>query len=647
MTPAAKAVAAALLCGAIGALLLLAGARWMAPDVVSGSIGDAGWTGRSRAWFTSRGFQGAEIDLENDRQFSWTSGRARIAIPHLHRGVGHRVTLDINAFRLDDAPLPVVTIAVDGQSAASLQTTVERQLVTVDVPRRAGRGVVITIESSSTFVPGPSDPRVLGAMVNDVALEAVDGHIRPSWAMLGLTALSIAAFVIPLGLTGVPRLPATAIATAATIGIVWLLLLDAAFLGDDVWRFVGIGAGAAALGAVVSGLRSWRPNMIALPEWSAAVGIVVVLSALKLAFFTHPQIAQADAMFQTNRAQLVARGEYFFTSMTPSPGFEFPYAVLLYVTAVWVRPWLPAGLEMADLLRALALAADALVGVALYAVVRRQWQNGPAALLCAALWTLTRAPAMALGHANLTNLFGQGLFGVAIGVLAWMAAGARVSATALVAACVVLTLAFLSHFSTLSTGVLLVAAVAVALGAAGGRDLRRVAFWFAPVLALAVVVSYVTYYSHFTDLYRETFTRIVSRADATTDNSMTATPALKFQRWLTEDQFANDYGLPGMAMFLAAAIGLAWLLRERPRDGLTIVLAAWAIVWAVVSAMGILTSVELRINLAAAPMFVCLATYGLWRLASHSRFGRAVAVTGLAAITAAGARVWLYWLGQL
>lgn len=107
---------------------------------------------------------------------------------------------------------------------------------------------------------------------------------------------------------------------------------------------------------------------------------------------------------------------------------------------------------------------------------------------------------------------------------------------------------------------------------------------------------------------------------------MLASPALKFERWITEDQFSNDYGLPGVALFLSAALGLVWLG---------------------VSALGIFTSVELRTNLAAAPMFVCLAAYALWQLSQRSTFGRVVAATGIAAIAWDGLRVWLYWLGRL
>ncbi len=634
-----------LVCAVAGALLLVAGARWAMPEEIAGSIGDAGWTARTRGWFTSRGFQGAELDPESARQYSWTSGRARVVIPHLSRAIDYRLTFDINAFRLDHEPPPAVTIAVDGRAALTAQTTIDRRLMTVDLPRRSNRGVIVTIEPSATFVPGPDDARVLGVMVSDVRLQPVDARFRPSWPALGVAALAIGLAVVGALLCGLPRALEAGVAAATTVGFVWLLLIDAAFLGNDVYRLLWIGGGAAAIGGAVAAIRAQWPVVAGLPEWAAAVGGVLGVSVLKLAVFTHPQIAQTDAMFQVHRAQLVHRGEYFFTSVTPSPGFEFPYAVLLYVTALPFWSWFRTEQELADLLRGLALVADALVGVALYAVVRRQWQHAPVALCCAVLWTMTRAPSMALGHANLTNLFGQGLFGVAMGYVAWMAAGARASMPAVTGAVVALTLAFLSHFSALSTGVLLVSAVVGVLAARGGPDLRRVAAWSALALVIAAGVSYAAYYSHFTDLYRETFTRIVSGADEATTNSMLAPPALKFQRWITEDQFSNDYGLPGVAMFLTAVLGLVSLIQRRPREGLTLVLIAWALVWAIVSAMGILTSVELRTNLAAAPMFVCLAAYGLWHLAAHSPFGRVVAVVGVAAIAWDGLRVWLYWLG--
>jgi hypothetical protein len=270
------------------------------------------------------------------------------------------------------------------------------------------------------------------------------------------------------------------------------------------------------------------------------------------------------------------------------------------------------------------------------------------ALRAGAIWPLTRAPAMALGHANLTNLFGQGLFGVAMGAFAWMAAGGRTSPIALAAGGVMLTLAFLSHFSTLSIGLILIGATAMGVIVLAGRQaaLRRVGVWMCIVAAIAFAVAYVVYYSHFNALYRETFTRVLSGVDRASATSMVADPATKFRRWITEDQFANDYGLPGVALFASAAIGLVWLLRRRPQDGLTIVLGVWALVWVAASALGIFSSVELRANLAATPMFVCLAAYALGAMGRTSRSGLAVAAAGLVAIAHDGVRVWLFWLGR-
>lgn len=633
-----------LICGLTGSLLLVAGARWITPVPIASAIADANWTGRTPAWFTTRGFQGAEVDAGSGRQFSWTAARARLVVPNLRRTVPHRVSLEINAIRFDDASLPIVDVSVDGQPDATLQTTQGSQWITVDVPPRSTSGVIIGIDSSDTFVPGNGDSRALGAIVWEVRLEPVDARFRPSWTVLGLTTVAIAIVVAGALLCGLPPIVGAVLSTATTTGLAGLLLVDTAFLGHDVWRLLQIGTGVLAIGVLTALLRLRWPSVAGLPEWSAAVGIVLSLGALKLTVFTHPQIALTDAFFQVHRAQAVERGEYFFTSVTPAPSFEFPYAVLLYLTALPFWSWFPTKLEIANLLRGLSLGADALVGLALYAITRRQWQSAPAALLCAALWMLTRAPAMALGHANLTNLFGQGLFGVAMGFVAWMAVAGRVTVPAAIAATTALTLAFLSHFSTLTTGIVLLSAVALACLMAGGRDLRRVGLAIGGSLTIAVATAYAVYYRHFNYLYVKTFTRIVSGVDEASATSMVASPAVKFERWITEDQFSNDYGLPGLALFVSAVLGLAWLLRDRRRDGLTLVLVAWGLVWLTLSALGILTSVELRANLAAAPMFVCLAAYGLWLLASHSRFGRLVAAAGVAAIAADGVRVWLFWL---
>lgn len=616
----------------------------MTPPVLSAPVGDSSWTARSRAWFTPRGFQGFERDPVSGRDFSWTGPRTRLAFASLDRTQAYRLVLDVNAFRPAGVPNPTLTVLVDGHAAAEVPTTVERQEVAVNVPVTRGVGATVAL-SSQTFVPA-GDARALGVIVNNVRLEPASGHFRPSWSLAAWLALAASGFVGGVLLCGVPAAMAAVLVPALVVGLVWLQLIDAAFLGDDVVRLARIGAAVWLLGATVAMVRGRWPRSSALPEWPVAAGIALGLSALKLAFFTHPQIALTDAMFQVHRAELVHRGTYFFTSVTPSPSFEFPYAILLYVTAQPFWSWFPSEFDLANLLRGLALVADALVGFALYVVARRHWQGGPVALLCATLWTLSRAPAMALGHANLTNLFGQGLFGLALACLVLMAAPGRQSAWAL-AGGVLLTLGFLSHFSTLTTGLLLVSATAATWIIVGPRASRRTGLTTAGVMLFAAVIAYGVYYSHFNDLYRSTFSRIVSGADQQSDTSMVASPRVKWQRWITEDQFSNDYGLPGLPLFAGALVGGASLLSSRAREPLTQALFAWAAVWAAASALGILTSVELRANLAATPMFACLAAYGFSTLAVRRSWGALAAGVGVCAVAWSGIRVWLMWLGQV
>jgi hypothetical protein len=629
-----------------GVLLLVATTRWGTPAVLHGPIGDGGWTGRTRAWFTPRQFYRPEVDIGSGRQFSWTGERARLLFPGLSRSQAYRLTLEVAAFRPGGAPPPEITMSVDGVPAGSWRTSPVPEAFDVTIPAKAGAGAVVVLAVSDTFAPGGGDNRALGVMVNDVRLEALAGHFRPTWAVMGWTVVAVASAVAAVVLCGPPSLVTMAVSMGLVVGFVWLLGLDAAFLGTEVLRLVRIATGALAVGAVIRLLRARWPIVAGLPEWAAAVGIVLGISTLKLACFSHPQIALTDALFQVHRAELVHRGEYFFTSVTPAPSFEFPYAVALYVAALPFWRWFPSELDLANLLRGLSLVADACVGVCVYAAARRQWGRAAPALLAAALWPLTRAPAMALGHANLTNLFGQSLFGVAMGLVALAAAAGRPRPVPLIAASGVLTLAFLSHFSTLSVGTLLVAAVGGALMLGGTRGLRHVAGWTLAVLIVGFAISYAVYYSHFTALYSRTLARVVSGADHASDTSMVASPRTKFERWITEDQFSNDYGLPGVGLFASACVGAAMLVRTRRGDGLSLMLAAWAAVWIGATALGILSSVELRANLAATPMFVWLAAYGLWALAARSGAGRIVAGLAVAVVASDGLRVWLSWLGR-
>jgi hypothetical protein len=96
---------------------------------------------------------------------------------------------------------------------------------------------------------------------------------------------------------------------------------------------------------------------------------------------------------------------------------------------------------------------------------------------------------------------------------------------------------------------------------------------------------------------------------------------------------------------VAAATGLFLILKRRPREVFTLMLAAWVLVWATFTVVELFAAIELRANLAAAPAFVCLGAYALGELASRPRGGLALALAGIVLIAWDGLRVGLVAAG--
>ena len=426
------------------AILLVAPHSWQ-PAALDGPVGEGGWTARTRAWFVASGFYPAEVDTATEHQFSWTEETFRITIPHLHRSRPHRLAIDVSAGR-PSGEAPELLVTVDGVAGAPERVGNERRRLDIVIPSRTSEGVTIAFRVSSTFVPGPDDPRTLGLLVHAVGLSDSPG---PSWAVIARTALAVALCVAGVLLCGLgSRALEWFVALAMAASAAWLMLADGAFLGILANRLVPIGVGTFAVGVSTALLRARWPVVLGLPEWSAAVGLVLSTSAVKLAFFAHPMITVGDGIFQVHRAQLVHQGHYFFTSVTPSPSFEIPYPVGLYVAALPFWDFFPSKLDPLRLLRTVAVVVDALVGLGLYAVARRQWNDPRAALLAAGLWPFARAPVWGLCNANLTNVFGQALFGLGMGVLAWIAASPGMAIGAAIGGGALLVAAYLSHFGT-------------------------------------------------------------------------------------------------------------------------------------------------------------------------------------------------------
>ena len=633
-----RGLASSAVAGVLAAVLLAAGARWVMPRTVHGPVAEGAWTARSRAMFTPTGFSGAEFNPVSERHFSWTGETAALEFPKLSRSVAYLVTLQIRGGRPPDAPPGRLRISVDDRAVITVDVPADASRVQFEIPQRSADGATVMLEVSPPFRPGASDRRVLGVIVEDVAVSPVGRAFRPIAGVLIATAAAVMACVWGLWVAGIRGLLFPPVAALVATGFAWLMWQDAAFAGAYADRLLRIGLGAGALGVFIGALRGRWPSIGGVPEWSVAAGLVLAASAVKLALYWHPLAIVGDALFQVHRAQLVHGGTYFFTSVTPRPFFEFPYPVALYVAAQPFWSWFPTELDLVRLLRAVSIAADALVGVALYGAVMRQWSDRRAALMVAALWPFARAPLEALTNANLTNLFGQGMFGVGLAGLAWLAASSSVSWPALAIIAALFTIAFLSHFGTFTVGLVMLGVVAAALLTFGRAHVRRVGLWVCAVTLAAVAVSWVLYYSNprFSDVYRNTYASVAA-GERDDSSKITAAPMVKLQRWWSG--IGDDYGRPGVVVLVVAAVGLVVAARRRPAGGATMVVGAWVTAWVLLSALGVFTAFTLRANLATAPAFILLAGVALGALGAHSRAGAVAAAILFAAMAWDGSQI--------
>ena len=629
----APSVAAGVLAAALAVALLILGARWwMRP--VEGPIAEGGWTRRSRAAFAPSGFFPAEGDSSGG-YFSWSREHAEIQFTALDRSRAHRVTVRVRGGRPPSAAPAQLRLTVDGQARWAEAAPDEPSTIEFEIPRAPRTGAVIGLDVSPTYTPGGRDPRALGIIVDDLAIAPVSGPFVPAGAVLWRLAGAVFAAVLGLQLCGLRGRAGVVAAGGVAVGCAWLLWQDAAFMGDFAQRLVHLGAAILLAGTLVAMLRLRWPSLAGVPEWSVAVGLILAVSFVKLGIFWHPLAIVGDGIFQVHRAQVVHGGEFFFTSVTPKPFFEFPYPVALYIFALPFWNWFPTELDLLRLLRTVTVAADVLTGLMLYGAVRRQWNNRTAALCCAVLWPLSRAPFEALSNANLTNLFGQSVFGAALAGIAWLAAGTRVSPVALVLAGVLLAIAFLSHFGTLTVGIAILGGVVLSLVAVGRGHPRRIGICVLATMLAVLAVSWTVYYSRFTDVYRRSW---VAASAEERDNSskIVAPPSVKLARWWSGT--GDDYGRPGVVVLLVALAGAALLIRERT-TGAGVVFLAWLVAWIALSALGVLTPFTLRANLAAAPAFVALSAIALGTLAGRTWVGQVGAVALSVAVAWDGWRV--------
>jgi hypothetical protein len=635
----ALAFGAAFLTALAGCSLIVgAGLTTRGTAAFDGPPGFGAWTGRQRAWFTMAGFYGPEAVPDQNRHFAWTTRSATISVPRVDRTRPHVMRLRMSAPRPAGLPAPEVAIGVDGITVERLTIGRDARDVAIVIAPAERDRVDVTLTSSNDFVPGTSDTRALALKVDSIAIGATEGrlHLPTKTAWLALATLALYGAIAGAFGTTVPL----SIGLGAFAGLThgWLLIIDGGFLGTLPDRALTIAMGGAAAAVIVGVLSFVRRG--SYPGWPAAAALVMTTTCVKLAFFAHPAVNIGDAVFQVHRAQLVHAGRYYFTSVTPRPFFEFPYAIALYVTSMPLWSAFPSELDKVHLLRGVAIVADSSVALALYFLAARFWSSHRAGLAAAALYPSIGITTLALCTANLTNVFGQGIFGLAVAYLLWEAGGRR-RWWHLVPASAVLAYAFLSHFSTVSIGVPLVAAIGLSLLASADVSRRQASIWVLAALLLAGGVSYVTYYSHFTEVYKRTLARVAARDGEAPRRSMVRPVSSK-----TTDYVSEVRAMFGVPLLIAAVAGIALIIRDRRRDFFSVALAAWLAVTLVFVALGIVSAIEMRANLAAAPLAAALAAYAIAHLADgYGRRGAALASVATIIIVGWGVLFWGRCLG--
>ncbi len=612
----------------------------------------------------ARGFYPPE--RARDLVFAWTSSRADLSLRGFDRTSAWTCTLRFRGARAAARQQPLVQIAADGVVVARQAGTNEYQDLAVTIPTRAKSGLLLTIATAPTFVPGPADSRELGVQVQGLTCQPNGRFARAPRALLAAGGLSAAVVGAAFGALGLA-------AWHAAAGTILVAVLQAIPLSSGLAPYtpyvtmVPWVAWWIALVSVVGAALAtrWRRQPLHPMARLAIAGSAGTL-LLELLALLHPSKAVVDAIFHAHRLQWVLEGRYYFTQPMPD-GVQFPYAIALYVVAA---PWSLLTRDYVMLLKIVVSVSRALAGLLLYPMIARAWNDRVAAVVAVGLFHLVPLPFIVIGNANMTYAFGQSMAGVTLAALATYPFDRRAwlqTAGLLVAASV----AFLSHVGIfpLLLAIMLVAAAIYRLF--GGAELRSAANRIALAGVLAALLSVVVYYGHFPESY-STLQRVRGQSRAAPAPSSVATPASaapveaapsakpgavaakpRHERLLKAAQLAvTSFGWP---IAMMAAVGAIGLWAGRTRDQVTLLAAACGLVYVGFVSVSAMAPIEprfqryseefiSRVNFAVMPVAVVLAARGVvwaWRV---NLVARAAGIGVLAAALIGAAQVWLVWI---
>jgi hypothetical protein len=594
------------------------------------------------------------IERAGETTFAWTARRADITLRGLSRSAPWSCAVTFRGGRSDPSTQPVVDLAVDGITAASARATNEFQESHVAVPTRAAAGLVLTIASSSTIVPGPSDLRELGVQIDKVICRpATSAAIRPPRGLARDAALSTAVFAAAFVVAGT-TLAATLLAAVLIAGVQALPLSSGAapyiaFSTSSSCFALWIAMVTAVLIKVLEAARGRRLDVTAR--------FVLLFSGaalyLKLLGLLHPSKLLVDAVFHAHRLEWVLAGRYFFTQPMPG-GVSFPYAIGLYVFAA---PWATVTRDHVTLLRVVVCAAEVVAGALLYPAIVRAWGDRRAAAAAIVLFNVVPLPYGLVGNANLTNAFGQSA-ALATLMVATLFPSARHNVASVIGLFSLCALAFLSHVSTFALLAVTLVALMFFYRWRGGPALSRTAWTIGGVTIVAALFAIAVYYAHFADVYR-TALRVRSEAAATVAASPpsvlpeSTVPAGVSLGGRLANALAFTVTAVGWPILLLAALGLGRLWSERLRDRLMFLVAAWGISYVAFLGVAVMRvdapfqryAAEFfgRVLLATYPAAVVLAGYGIGWAWSRGIAVRVVSTVLIGWAVVLGLQHWRGW----
>ena len=549
-----------------------------------------------------RGLYPPERDDNAGITFAWTTETLTIALDDIDRRVEWTFAVRVRGARASGQN-PTIEFFVDGVRVSSHETTTDYQDVAVQIPARPSvSGLTLAMRASPTFVPGPSDPRALGVMLDRLVLTPSGIAIPPSAAISGV-ALGSAAMGLAIALLGVTAgsaigggiLVSAAIAALAAYGFGPYTDYSSAIARTALWT----GLLTAALTFVGGTMRGHVLRNTA----RFAIAFTAAAFLARLLILLHPNMPIGDTLFQAHRLQDVLGGKIYFTSIAPG-NYQFPYAPGLYLTAMPFEGFVRRGVADMTLLRIIVCIADAVAGLLLYSVAVRIRGDRLAGAIAVALYQLIPLGFGVMAVGNLTNAFAQSL---GVGAFALMTTPAlRWEHRGLVALLIVVLLAsFLSHTSAFAIVFVAAWCVALVFWWRGGPVLRSPGAAIIVASIAAALLAVLVYYAHFMDTYRTELSRIgTETASAAPDAGGRGIPG----RLAAVPRYLYlYYGVPVLSL---ATAGIVLLWQRGARDRSTLTCAGWLAACLLFWILGIVTPVDMRHYLAAIPALAVIGAAG-------------------------------------